>query len=292
VSRIRATSYCSAAYLAAGAVAALVGAGLAGQAPLWVGLAADVAATVVIFGFSVGFRNSSFYDPYWSVAPFALGVYWAAGAGVGAASSLRQGVVLALVLAWGARLTLNFLRGWKGLAHEDWRYVDLRMKSGRAYWPVSFLGIHLFPTLIVFAGCLSLYVAVTRSARPFGLLDGVATVVTVAAIVVEAVADAQLRGFVRAPDRKATDILATGLWGYSRHPNYFGEMLFWWGLYLFALAADPRCSWAGIGPLAITLMFHAISLPMMEARMSARRPEFRDRIRRVSAFVPWFPKRG
>jgi steroid 5-alpha reductase family enzyme len=115
-------------------------------------------------------------------------------------------------------------------------------------------------------------------------------VVTLGAIVVEAVSDAQLRRFVSEPGRKPTDILATGLWAYSRHPNYFGEMLLWWGLYLFALAADPAWAWAGAGPLAITLMFHGVSLPMMENRMIARRPEFKERVRTVSAFVPWFPR--
>ena len=290
MSRRLSYSYITLAYVTAVAVATGTVFALSGGHPLWVALAADVAATATVFAFSVAFDNSSFYDPYWSVAPIVLALYWTLGAATGAPSAARQAVVLLLIGAWAIRLTYNFLRGWKGLVHEDWRYRDIRATSGRAYWLVSFLGIHLFPTLVVFGGCLPVYVAVAAGTRPFGALDGVATAVTAGAMATEAVADAQLRRFVTRPDKKPEEVLATGLWAYSRHPNYFGEMLFWWGLYLFALAADPAYYWTGAGALAITLMFRVVSLPLIEKRMCARRPAFAERIRTTSAFVPWFPR--
>lgn len=262
---------------------------MAGAHPIWIALGADVAATLVVFGFSVFFDNSSFYDPYWSVAPLPIGIYWAVQAEPAPANAVRLSVVLLLVTVWGARLTFNFFRGWKGLAHEDWRYVEIRKRSGRFYWPVSLLGIHMFPTLIVFAGCLPIYVIATQGERPFGALDLLATAVTGAAIWIEAAADAQLRRFARRSDRKQEEIMASGLWAYSRHPNYFGEMLFWWGLYLFALAAAPDRAWTFAGALAITVMFHVVSLRLMEGRMLERRPQFAQHVRRTSAFVPWFP---
>jgi len=80
-----------------------------------------------------------------------------------------------------------------------------------------------------------------------------------------------------------------GLWKFSRHPNYFGEMGFWWGLYLFGLAADPSCWWwTIIGPLAITLMFRFISLPMIEKRMIERRPQFASHAQHTPLVIPWF----
>jgi steroid 5-alpha reductase family enzyme len=204
-------------------------------------------------------------------------------------SGLRQGLVLALVGWWAVRLTWNWARGWHGLHHEDWRYVDLRASSGSAYWLVSFVGLHLMPTLQVFLGCLPLWPALAVGTRPFGPLDVVATLVTAGAIAIEQRADNQLRAFRRAqPPPEA--ILASGLWAWSRHPNYFGEMGFWWGLWLFALAADPGAWWTGVGALSITLMFRFASLPLVETRMLARRPGFAAHQRMVSMVVPW-PRR-
>jgi steroid 5-alpha reductase family enzyme len=280
--------YCGIAYAVALAAAVAVANVLQGLHPLWVALAADVVATAVVFGFSFAFDNSSFYDPYWSVAPVPLAVYFALQPlASDEFPSPRALLALLLVAAWAARLTYNFLRGWGGLDHEDWRYVDIRLKTGRAYWLVSFLGIHLFPTLMVFAGCLPLYAAFERGARPLNLLDGLATVVTLTAIAIEAIADAQLRSFRLRSDRKPEEILDGGLWAWSRHPNYFGEMLFWWGLWLFALAAGPGNRWTVAGAAAITLMFHVVSLRLLETRMLERRPEYAAHVRRVPAFLPY-----
>jgi steroid 5-alpha reductase family enzyme len=278
------------AYVVAGAAALAVYRRLAGAHPLEAAAAADFAATVVVFAFSYFFDNSSFYDPYWSVAPPLIGLYWA-GLPLGAGASVaRQAMVLALVTAWAVRLTYNWLRGWTGLHHEDWRYVDMRAQSGRAYWVVSFLGIHLVPTIIVFLGCLSLYPALSTGTHAVGWLDLLAFVVTAAAILIETTADQQLRRF-RATAPAPGSTLASGLWAYSRHPNYFGEALFWWGLFFFGVAADPATWWWTIaGPLAVTLMFLFISIPMIDRRMLARRPDYAARMAHVSALVLWPPR--
>jgi steroid 5-alpha reductase family enzyme len=287
--RGRAILVCLLAYATAGAVAVGAGWRLSGAHPIVVAAAGDLAATLVVFGFSFALDNSSLYDPYWSVAPPAIGLYWALAPVAAGVSRARQLVALLLAGLWAARLTWNFLRGWQGLGHEDWRYVDFRATSGRAYWLVSLLGIHLFPTVMVFVGCLSLFPGLSAGTRPLGLLDVVAIGVTAAAIGIEATADEQLRRFRRAAAGSART-LASGLWAWSRHPNYFGETLFWWGLFLFGLAADPAWWWTIAGPLAITLMFVFVSVPMLDRRMLARRPDYAARMREVSALVP-FPRR-
>jgi steroid 5-alpha reductase family enzyme len=283
----RALSYCALAYALALAAAVGVAHALHGAHPLWVALAADVAATLLVFAFSVAFGNSSLYDPYWSVAPVPLGIYFALQPTAAHATTARAVLVILLVLGWGARLTYNFLRGWQGLSHEDWRYVDLRHKTGRAYWLVSLLGIHLFPTLIVFAGCLPLYAAFANGTRPLNLVDAVASLVVILAIAIEAVADAQLRRFKLRAGRQPEEILDRGLWAWSRHPNYFGEMSFWWGVWLFALASGPGHAWTVVGAIAITAMFHSISLRLIETRMLTRRPAYAERTRNVPAFLPY-----
>lgn len=279
----------TAAYTVALVVAALVARWAGPEVhPLRAVAYADLAATLVVFGVSALVDNSSVYDPYWSVAPIAIAPWLAAHPSAAGAPLARQALVITLVTLWGLRLTYNWARGFEGLTHEDWRYVDLRRKSGRAYWLVSLLGIHAMPTVMVYLACLALHPALT-SPRPLGPLDALAAAVTLGAIAVELVADEQLRAFRR--ERREGEILARGLWAFSRHPNYFGEVSFWWGLFLFALAADPGAWWVGIGALAITLLFVFVSIPMLDRRSAARRPAYAEHMKRVSALVPWFPRR-
>jgi len=278
-------------YTVAGAAALVAGWLPDDRHPLFVAGAADLAAALVVFGFSVLFDNTSVYDPYWSVAVPPLALFYALGPFAAGADAVRKLVVVGLAALWAVRLTWNWARGWRGIRHEDWRYVDVRNRTGRLYWPASLVALQLMPTVMVFLGCLSLYVALALGMRPFGPLDGVAAVVTLAAIAIEAAADRQLRRFVLSSP-PAGSILQTGLWAWSRHPNYFGEVLLWWGLFLFAVAAAPFRWWMLLGPVAITLLFVGVSIPLIERRMLARRSGFAERQRRVSALVPWFPRRA
>ena len=262
----------------------------AGWHPLVLVGVADVVGTIVIFIFSVFFRNSSFYDPYWSVAPIVIAGYFAwAGWGIGEPARIL--LLVALVCFWGIRLTYNWARGWQGLHHEDWRYVDFQRTTGKLYWLVSFFGIHLFPTILVFLGCMALYPAMIESGRPFNGLDILAALVTFGAVLIEAIADEQLRRFRLDPNREPGSTLTSGLWRYSRHPNYFGEVMFWWGLFFFALAADPTALWTIVGALSITLLFFFISIPMIDKRMLERRANYGEVMRRIPRMIPWFPKK-
>ncbi len=276
------------AYVVAAAAAIGCGFAVGADDPLVTALYADVVATLVVFGFSVAYGNSSFYDPYWSVAPIGLVAYWIAVAPAGVDTG-RSAVIAVLVTAWGVRLTWNWLRGWGGLDHEDWRYVDIRAKTGALYWPASLAGIHMFPTAQVFLGCLPVYTALTAGTRGLGWLDAIAALVTAAAILIESIADDQLRAFAK--DKQPGEIMARGLWKYSRHPNYFGEALFWWGLYLFAVAAGVAPWWTVLGAASITVMFVFVSIPMMERRSLARRPAFAAHQKAVSMFIP-LPRRS
>ena len=276
------------AYAAALAAALAVGWALRGRHPVLVAAAADAAATLVVFAFSVRHDNSSLYDPYWSVAPIPIALYWASLAD-GGGSGLRRAWVLAIVCAWGVRLTANQLARWGGLGDEDFRYAELRARSGRWYWPASLAGVHLMPTIWVFLGLLPVFPALAGSGREWRALDAAAVVVTGGAVLLEAVADWQLGAFVRAR-RDPAAVLDSGLWALSRHPNYLGEILFWWGLFLSGVAAAPGRAWTMVGPLAITLLFVFVSVPWMDRRMAARHPAWVERLRTVPALVPW-PRR-
>jgi len=281
---------CSASYAVAGGVALAVACALGDRSPIFIACCADIAATLVVFGFSTIYRNSSLYDPYWSVAPVPIAVYWALHPMVAGVNRVRQVLAVSLVTLWAVRLTYNWLRRWEGLVHEDWRYSDLRKRTGRWYWLVDLSGIHLFPTIQVFLGCLALIPVLSVSTSPLGVLDGIAVLITLGAIWIETGADKQLHRFLGG-EKKPGEILSKGLWACSRHPNYFGEIMFWWGLYLMGLAADPSYWWTVVGPLSITLMFRFISIPMIDKRSLERRPHYADHMQKVSACIPWFPKR-
>ncbi len=232
-------------------------------------LAAGTAiATVVVFAVSVAANNSSIYDPYWSVQPLAIaGYYLVTG---WQRVDARLVIATCLVFLYSLRLTSNFYRDWPGLRKEDFRYVELRQKYGRAYWPVSFAGIHFFPTVLVYLGCLPLYAITRPGAAGLRALDVLGIAVTLGAVVFAYVADDQLRRFRKGPGNRGR-VADSGLWSVSRHPNYLGEVLTWWGLWVFALASGLGWWWTVVGVVAITIMFLVVSIPWMERRMLATR---------------------
>ena len=253
----------------------------------WRLLWADLAATGVIFVASVALDNSSMYDVYWSAGPplLALQIHALAGPSV---PTLRAAALLGLIWIWGARLTWNFLRGWPGLTHEDWRFVDIRAQTGRGYWAASLVALHAIPTAMVYLGCLCLWPALASSALPLGVWDAAAFVVTASAVALEAVADQQLRAFRLRPENDGHAI-ATGVWRTSRHPNYLGEIGFWWGLALFGFAAT-HALWVFAGAAAITAMFVFATIPLAEKRALKRRAEYAERLKTTRMLWPWPPR--
>lgn len=279
------------AYVACVAAAAVV-LGHCTFASPWNAWAADFVATLVIFVFSRLYRNSSFYDAYWSVIPPLLAVYWYGMDAAPGVDAARAWLVILLVWCWGMRLTANWATYWGGLSHEDWRYPLVRERAGPkgAFWADLF-GIHLFPTLQVFVGCLPIYAVMTRGEEEPGLVDALAFVVTAGGIAIESIADLQLHAFIA--KRCGNGFIRRGLWAWSRHPNYLGELLFWWGLMLFGLAAAPEAWWWVMpGALSMTAMFWFASIPLMEKRSLARRPAYAEYMREVPALIPRPPSRN
>jgi steroid 5-alpha reductase family enzyme len=254
-------------------------------------LIADVAATLFVYAAGRVFHNASFYDAYWSIAPLLIALFWDLRAGPHYAVILRQVIASVLVILWGFRLTWNWAHQWQGIKNEDWRYSDLRQKYQKLFWLIELVGIDLMPTVIVFLACLPLYPALAVGKNPINPLDIIAFIFTGGAIVIEAVADRQLWQFTRQKARYG-EIMTTGLWAYSRHPNYFGEITFWWGIYLFGLAADPAYWWTIIGPLLATFLFTFVSVPLMDKRNLVKRPGYAAVKKKIPALFPWFPKNG
>lgn len=255
--------------------------------PLWTMIIADIVGTIVVFLFSWRFDNTSVYDPYWSFAPVPLAFYWAyIGFVQGSTNNIRSIIVILLVLIWAIRLTWNWWMRWGGMEDEDWRYADYRPKTGNRYWLMSFAGFQMFPTVMVILGCLPLYIVLALGDTPLNILDLIAVAVTLLAIYLETQADNELR--VHRTGDQSGKVLKTGLWSIMRHPNYLGEVLFWCGMFIFALAVGFTHWWTGVGALAMALLFRFVSIPLKEERMLKQRSNYREETKGIPAM---FPKR-
>ena len=235
---------------------------------------ADVLATVLVFIFSLIFKNASVYDPYWSVQPpVILGIALAKVSGTGAngGAGLLCGLLFAAVLFWALRLTANWIYNFESFEYQDWRYVMLKEKSGRLYPLVNFFGIHLFPTFVVYLCVLPAVTAIAEGAafRPACLIF---IILSFLAAVFQGIADVQMHRF-RASGEGG--FIRTGLWKRGRHPNYACEILMWWGIGLASVLALGGQWWLLTGALVNTLMFLFISIPMADKRQS-RKPGFAE----------------
>jgi len=274
------------------AVAALVGAAALSwgpdEDPLTRTLVADLLATLVVYAASVAVRNTSVYDPYWSVAPPLILAGWALVPEADAGDPLRKLILLGGFGAWSLRLTLNWAVGWAGLGHEDWRYVAFRERlPGPLFEVVNLLGLHGFPTVMVFLGLMGPLLA-WASPAPAGPAAWLGLGLMLAGAAIELVADVQQRRHRAGPSSGA--LLQTGLWSWSRHPNYFGELVVWWGAWVLAMDAGLGLWWTAAGPLAMTLMFVFVSIPLMERRQRERRPGFDAYAARTPALLPRPPR--
>jgi steroid 5-alpha reductase family enzyme len=254
------------------AVAAWLGAAvyLRAEGALWFRLLlADACATVLIWTVSYVFKNASIYDPYWSVQPVVILTLLLIQTGV---RDLKTFLVYLIILFWGIRLTSNWAYSFRGLHTQDWRYDQIRQRTGRYFQIANLLGIQLMPTLIVYLCILpAAYHIVLGHAVPISSLIGLT--ISILGLTLQTIADFQLHAFrKRAADRKR--VIRTGLWKYSRHPNYLGEILLWWGIYLMTLPANSDLWYLFIGAFLNTLLFLFISIPLADRHLSGYKESY------------------
>ena len=231
--------------------------------PWWLSLLiADTVATVVTFIFSLIFGNASVYDPYWSVQPPVILIAFAIGKELTALGIL----LIIAVLYWAIRLTANWAYTFSNLNHQDWRYTMLKEKTGVFYPIINFVGIHMVPTLIVY-GCIlpAVWAIVNGVTANFG--SAIFVCVSLGAVTMQGIADYQMHKFRK---NKNGAFIRNGLWKYSRHPNYLGEILMWWGVALSVVCAVPNAWYLATGALANTILFFAVSIPMADGRQSRK----------------------
>lgn len=225
-------------------------------------LIADASATVLTFAFSVFFKNASVYDPYWSVQPPVILAAFAIGCELTALGVL----LLVAVFFWAIRLTANWAYTFGNLEHQDWRYTMLREKTGVFYPIINFVGIHMVPTLVVY-GCILPAVYAIREGLDGNVISVLCLAFSVSAATMQGIADIEMHKYRRHRD---SAFIRTGLWKYSRHPNYFGEIIMWWGVGLSVFFAAPDAWYLLTGAISNTVLFLAVSIPLADKRQSRK----------------------
>jgi steroid 5-alpha reductase family enzyme len=206
---------------------------------------------------------------------------------ISADSGTRGLLVGTLVSIWGLRLAWHIHARNKGKA-EDYRYLAWRNEWGKWFYIRSYLQVYLLQGLFLFLIVSPVLVVNKNAGSSLSILDIVAVAVWLTGFYFESVGDAQLARFIKDPANKGK-LMQSGLWAYTRHPNYFGEVTQWWGIWLFALSL-PNGWMSVVGPLTITFLILKVSgIPLLEKKMEEN-PDFAEYKRRTSVFIP-LPRR-
>ena len=242
---------------------------------------------VLLWVLSLALRNSSIVDILWGTG-FVI-VAWVAFALGSDGYFPRKVLLAALVTVWGLRLSLHILRRNWGKP-EDFRYRKWRHETGAAWWLKSLFQVFLLQGLLMWIIAASL-LAAQQAPAPSRLtfLDYAGAAVWLVGFFFESAGDLQLRRFKADPNNRGK-VMQTGVWRYTRHPNYFGDAAQWWGLYLIAASAGGW--WTVFSPVLMTLLLVRVSgVALLEKTLQAR-PAYSEYAQRTSAFIPWFPRKG
>jgi len=256
----------------------------------------------------VGLLQRSFWliDPYWSIIPPLIAHFYRLHTSTLAAVSARGDLMLILVWIWSIRLTHSYFRReeWKLGEREDWRYNKMATVDYPKSWPIMsffFVGVCQWPMLVgISAWPLHYgYLGLDRRVSPLNLIDILATVLALVGVATAYFSDTQLYEYMSNNERLVREskpkvpLLDTGLWRYSRHPNYFGEQLFWWSIGLFAVNVG---AWWAVGGTLFNSVIMWVTTGMTEERIltgwdGERAKLFKRYVETTSMWVPMPPRR-
>lgn len=202
----------------------------------------------------------------------------------------RQVLITSLVSIWGIRLALHIYLRNRGKP-EDFRYATMRKRWGKFAPLKSFTHVFMFQGLMLLAVAYPIILVNIYPMKGITILDGIGVVIWMTGFAFETIADYQLQKFIKFEKTKENPIMNRGLWKYSRHPNYFGEALGWWGIFFIVLSI-PNGWLAIFSPLLMTfLLFKVSGVPLLEKKYK-QNPIYQHYAKKTSVFIPWFPKSG
>jgi steroid 5-alpha reductase family enzyme len=245
-----------------------------------------ISMMTILWIISIFIKNVSIVDLFWGLGFVICSTFYFF---ITDEVTVRRVVVLVLVAAWGLRLSI-FLANRNLGRGEDPRYRKFRNDYGaHRYWWISFFQTFLLQGILMWLISAPLLGAQYFSKTPFGLLDYIGILLWVIGFIFEAVGDSQLARF-RADISNKGKVLDSGLWHYTRHPNYFGEAAIWTGYALFTISAGcylPVLS----SVLMIALIIKVSGVVLLEKSLNESKPHYREYMEKTSAFIPWFPKK-
>lgn len=248
------------------------------------GVAASFALFTLVWAWSVAKRDASVVDVFWGLGFVATAWAWHTARG---SDHPRAWLVLAMVTLWGVRLAVHIGRRNHGRG-EDPRYAAMRARSPRTFAWTSLVTVFALQAALLVVIALPVWAALQPVAPPLGPRDAVGVLVWWTGLLVEAVGDAQLAAFKAEPANRGR-VMDRGLWSWTRHPNYFGESLLWWGVGIVALTS-PAMAWTLAGPALLTFLLLRVSGVSLLERQMSERAGWREYAARTSAFVPWPPR--
>lgn len=242
--------------------------------------------------YCVKIRDVSVIDAFW---PLGMVILAGTTTLLTNGSPDRSGLLLALTAIWGLRLSIHLFMRWRGHG-VDPRYAAilgrLMEKKGWSFAKASFIQVFAMQCVLLIIVCLPAQMG-QLDAEPvaIGPVGWIGAALAVIGILFESIGDAQLKSFRANPANKGK-VLDTGLWRYTRHPNYFGDVCTWWGIWL--VAAETTLGLYSIaGPVVLTFLLTRVSgVPMLEHRLKKNRPDYDAYLRRTSSFFPWPPRSG
>lgn len=234
---------------------------------------------------SIMVKNASIVDIVWGLG-FVV-VAWTVRLAVDG-DPVRQNLIVLLVTAWGIRLALHLAK--RNIGHgEDFRYVLMRRKHGSKFPLVSLVTVFGLQGVLMWTVSLPVQLGQADDGMSVGPIALMATIIWAVGFLFESVGDVQLTRFKKDP-ANAGQVMDQGLWKFTRHPNYFGDAVQWWGIGLVAAEAGTAAIGL-IGPVVMTILLTRVSgVPMLEHSMAKRRPGYADYVKRTSAFFPRPPR--
>ena len=242
----------------------------------------NVISTVIIWFIGVLISTASVYDPYWSVQTPVIYICLLIKY-----QNLNVGnlIYFELILFWAIRLTYNYTKTFHDITYIDWRYQKIKETTGKFYQIVNLLGICMVPTIIVYVASIPPILFVIDDLN-LEYIQIIGYIIMFFSVIIEMKADIDIHEFKKIrTDRN--QIINIGLWKYSRHPNYFGEICFWYGVAMVYIFCDFSKNWYYVvGAILNNALFLGISIPLAEKNLRTYKEGFEEYKKKTSMLIP------
>ena len=248
-------------------------------------LVINLLETTLVYILCFAYKNPCLYDTYWSVIPTAFGMYWFIESSK--TNLFTKSLTMIALTLFTIQHLYSYFKRWPGLVFYDFRAYEYLIKMKDKiwlYWIFLYFGFFIFPSLLIFGGCTPIYYIFHSTNLESSIITLIGFLFTLIAIMIEAIADEQLYNWIK---RGVGLYIDEGLWRYSRHPNYLGEAMTWFGFYIIILGYGLNYLWVGFGAIFIWGLLYFASISLMEAHLLKKKSTYSQYQKMVSKFIFW-----